>query len=108
MLSRGLPVTDVVITPYFYLVWNGVFYFLITRYEQAPNAAADNLTQFAKTHEITAREQEVLGLVVVGKKNQEIANELYISLSTVKTHLQNIFQKTYVENRTSLIHQAQK
>lgn len=53
-------------------------------------------------YNLTSREREILELVTRGFSNQEIADYLYISLCTVKTHLQNIFKKTGVANRTSL------
>lgn len=53
-------------------------------------------------YNLTSREREILELVTKGFSNQEIADYLYISLCTVKTHLQNIFKKTGVANRTSL------
>lgn len=51
---------------------------------------------------LTEREREVLALVLEGKTNKEIAEALFISIHTVKTHLQNIFKKMNVTNRTSL------
>lgn len=48
---------------------------------------------------LTAREKEILILISSGKSNAEIADELYISQSTVKTHIYNIFQKIKVPNR---------
>lgn len=44
-------------------------------------------------HNLTAREQEVLKLVAQAKTNKEIAEELYIAPSTVKSHLLSIFKK---------------
>lgn len=49
---------------------------------------------------LSAREVEVLRLVAAGKTNQEIADELVISFSTVTHHVSNIFNKTGVANRT--------
>jgi len=49
---------------------------------------------------LTAREYEVLKLVVDGKSNQEIANELNISEHTSKAHVCNIIQKLVVDDRT--------
>ena len=49
---------------------------------------------------LTDREVEVLGLVAVGKANKEIANELHISETTVKTHVSNILMKLGVPSRT--------
>jgi len=52
-------------------------------------------------HGLTAREQEVLGLVAAGKSNREIAAELILSEHTVARHLQNIFAKLGVSSRTA-------
>jgi DNA-binding NarL/FixJ family response regulator len=49
---------------------------------------------------LSEREAEVLRLLAVGKTNQQIANELFISLNTVSHHLRNIFAKTGAGNRT--------
>ena len=48
---------------------------------------------------LTAREREVLGLIVAGKDNSEIAAELVISQETVKTHVSAILEKLQVDNR---------
>ncbi len=49
---------------------------------------------------LTPRETEVLQQVALGKTNQEIASELIVSATTVKTHVQNILQKLNVSDRT--------
>jgi len=51
------------------------------------------------TEPLTERETEVLRLVVEGKSNQEIAQSLVISESTVKNHLRNILGKLHLQNR---------
>ena len=48
---------------------------------------------------LTPREIEILSLVAVGAKNEEIAEKLFISSNTVKTHIYNIFKKIDVPNR---------
>ncbi|HEY9576679.1 MAG TPA: response regulator transcription factor [Pseudobacillus sp.] len=53
--------------------------------------------------ELTEREKEVLLLIAQGKANQEIADELYISLKTVKTHVSNILSKLEVNDRTQAV-----
>lgn len=50
--------------------------------------------------DLTNREKEVLLLIAEGKSNQEIADELFITLKTVKTHVSNILSKLEVEDRT--------
>ena len=50
--------------------------------------------------DLTQRELEVLELIAQGKANQEIADELFITLKTVKTHVSNILAKLEVNDRT--------
>lgn len=50
--------------------------------------------------ELTNRENEILLLITQGMSNQEIADELFITLKTVKTHVSNILSKLEVEDRT--------
>ncbi|TCI26952.1 response regulator transcription factor [Exiguobacterium sp. SH5S4] len=52
---------------------------------------------------LTAREREILQLMAEGKANQVIADELYISLKTVKTHVSNILTKLDVYDRTQAV-----
>jgi NarL family two-component system response regulator LiaR len=53
--------------------------------------------------ELTEREQEVLELVVQGQSNQQIADALVISITTVKAHMSNILSKLQVSSRTEAI-----
>ena len=55
---------------------------------------------------LSKREMEILNLLAQGLSNQEIAEKLYVSLSTVKTHLQNLFEKLEVKRRTMAIEKA--
>lgn len=52
------------------------------------------------TNDLTQREQEILALIVDGKTNQEIAQELYIAPGTVRVHVHAILQKLDVRDRT--------
>ncbi|MGB3150255.1 MAG: LuxR C-terminal-related transcriptional regulator, partial [Maribacter sp.] len=52
---------------------------------------------------LSKQEKNVQSLILEGKSNKEIANELFISLSTVKTHITNIYGKLKVANRSELI-----
>jgi len=53
--------------------------------------------------QLTTRETEVLRLAAKGMRNKEIANELFLSLRTVKAHLTNIFNKMGIASRTEAI-----
>jgi two-component system nitrate/nitrite response regulator NarL len=55
-----------------------------------------------QSEELTEREIEVLRLVVRGASNPEIAEELCITVNTVKSHLKNILNKLRLENRTQV------
>jgi DNA-binding NarL/FixJ family response regulator len=78
----------------------------------APNITVRLLTAFADGHTgrpvaqpidpLTAREEEVLITVARGRTNAEIADELHISLSTVKTHLGSLLAKLGARNRVEI------
>ncbi|MEU6918337.1 response regulator transcription factor [Streptomyces olindensis] len=53
-------------------------------------------------HPLSERETDVVRLLAVGRTNQEICDELYLSLGTVKTHLANIKDKLNVRNRVEI------
>ncbi|WP_249871233.1 response regulator [Oceanobacillus saliphilus] len=53
--------------------------------------------------QLTVREGEILQLIAKGKSNQEIADELYIALKTVKVHVSNILGKLEVHDRTQAV-----
>jgi len=61
------------------------------------------LDHFSHTFDLTPREVEVLQLVAVGFSNQAIADKLFISLGTAKTHVHNIYQKIGVKSRVQLM-----
>ena len=56
---------------------------------------------------LSAREIEILQAVKTGASNRQIADQLFISLATVKTHLIHIYEKLGVDNRTAAVQQAQ-
>ncbi len=61
----------------------------------------------ALTVPLTSRELEVLRGIAAGWSNEEIAEQLQISLSTVKVHARNVFAKLEVHNRVSAVNRAQ-
>jgi DNA-binding NarL/FixJ family response regulator len=78
----------------------------------APNITARLLAAFADTDDggpapqprepLTSREEELLILVARGRTNHEIADELYLSISTVKSHLASLMRKLDARNRVEL------
>ena len=63
----------------------------------------DLLPDFAERHGLTAREQEILKMVLNGTDNTHIAQDLQLALGTVKTHVHNVFKKTGTTNRNELL-----
>ncbi|GGA20279.1 helix-turn-helix transcriptional regulator [Psychrobacillus lasiicapitis] len=61
-----------------------------------------------KEEHLTARERELIQLVKQGFSNKEISEILFISINTVKKHLQNLYQKLNVTNRTELCYRIFK
>jgi NarL family two-component system response regulator LiaR len=57
---------------------------------------------------ISKREYEVLQLMAVGMSNQEIADKLFVSIATVKTHSSNLFSKLDAKRRTQAIQRAKE
>lgn len=57
---------------------------------------------------ISKRELEVLELIASGKSNQEIADTLFVSVATVKTHTSNLLDKLDARRRTQAIENAKK
>ena len=58
--------------------------------------------------ELSKRELEILELMAQGHSNEEIAAKLFVSISTVKTHNQNLFFKLDVKRRTQAIEKAKR
>lgn len=52
---------------------------------------------------LTTRENEIYQLILLGRSNQKIGDELFISINTVKTHVAKILKKRAATNRIELI-----
>jgi len=65
-------------------------------------------TSLVSQLELSRRELEILSLLAQGHSNQEIAAKLFVSLSTVKTHNQNLFEKLEVKRRTQAVEKAKR
>lgn len=77
---------------------------VLSAYTHQPEPVRHNEPNLPKEkcreNSLSVRELEVLKLVVEGLSNQEIANKLFLSLETVKTHMRRIMDKLVVSDRT--------
>jgi len=62
----------------------------------------------ANERQLSRRETEILQLVITGISNKDIAEKLFISIHTVKTHLYNIYKTLKIRNRVEAVSWAQK
>lgn len=76
-------------------------------YIVSPSDFVLNEQEFIKLG-LSARELEVLQLMAIGKSNQEIADQLFLSLNTIKTHSRRLFEKMEVKRRTQAIELGKK
>ncbi len=67
------------------------------------NDTANRIEEVCEQFKLTPREKELIELIYAGKSNKEIADILFLSESTVKTHIYNIFRKMDVKNRVGVI-----
>jgi DNA-binding CsgD family transcriptional regulator len=64
--------------------------------------------QVIETLGLSQRELEVLTLMAAGASNQEIADRLFVSLNTIKTHTSRMFEKLDVKRRTQAVEKAKR
>jgi DNA-binding CsgD family transcriptional regulator len=74
---------------------------IIEREVAAPVTLSNN-------HDLSKRELEVLQLMAAGHSNAEIAEQLFVSLNTVKTHSSKIYEKLDVKRRTQAVEKAKQ
>ena len=76
---------------------------------KSQKAVQKDVSKLLKTSAlVSARELEVLQLILAGCTNREIALKLSVSESTIKTHLEKIYEKLNVNNRAQAILRAQE
>lgn len=72
-----------------------------------PNNFCINEAELKKLN-LSNREYEILQFLAKGLSNEEIAQKLFLSLSTIKTHNQNLYAKLEVKSRTQAIEKAKR
>ena len=72
-------------------------WFLFSRRKQQ----AKNISK--KKEQLTKQEEKILNLLLENKSNKEIADALFVSVSTVKTHINNLYKKLNVQSRNEVI-----
>lgn len=88
------------VIPGFYLLLNlGLIFSLRGKFWSEQT----HMETFIQMYSISPREEGVIELLILGDSYQNIADKLCISLSTVKTHISNIYQKTGASNKVELI-----
>lgn len=78
-----------------------VFLFVKRPKKESP-PDADQISESAIVDQLTAKENEVMELIQSDLTNKEIASQLFISESTVKTHINNIYRKTKLKSRAEI------
>ena len=74
---------------------------------QVINAFKDvKATAEEEEYNLSSREKEVLNLLAVGNNYQEIANDLFISVDTVRHHIRNIYKKLHVHSGSEAVAKA--
>lgn len=66
-----------------------------------------NIPELVRTSPLTQREWQVLGLIYSGFSNEQIAQELDVAGTTIKTHIRNLYQKLNIANRKEAIETAE-
>jgi DNA-binding CsgD family transcriptional regulator len=90
----------------YFSLWSLIVITVFLRYLSNPTALIEEgkvSDAFISAYKITKRETEVVELISLGLSNQQIADKMYVSLTTVRTHIYNIFQKTGATSRVHLL-----
>jgi DNA-binding CsgD family transcriptional regulator len=77
--------------------------FLTALYEMAPAEQKEAIDSFTIIDLLTERESEIAALLLKGRTYRMIANELFLSENTIKTHIKNIYSKFNIQSKPELI-----
>ncbi|MCK5059052.1 MAG: helix-turn-helix transcriptional regulator [Candidatus Aminicenantes bacterium] len=86
------------------LLWIKLFFLKYAQSMLSLIEGSTSLERLYKKYNISRREQDILRLIMDGKSNKEIEDELYISIHTVKNHIYSLYQKLGVKTRYQLVH----
>lgn len=75
---------------------------------EAASAPAQSRPLFGDDFQLTTREHEILNLLAMGYSNQKIADKLYVSVNTIKTHMSNLFDKLGARSRVEALARARE
>jgi ligand-binding sensor domain-containing protein/DNA-binding CsgD family transcriptional regulator len=118
--EEGLSIHIQVVSPFWKTAWfalilatftaSGILILLRARKRLKVALASDeqNLEGFLERYRLSPREQEILRLILSGDSNKDIEKKLFISGSTVRNHIHNIYQKLDVRSRLELINLIRK
>ena len=108
-ILRGMFPSGILLQPLMFFILN-TFSVLVLLYARKISVAAISSLSlgFIASYEITEREKQIIELLMKGMQNKEIALRLFLSPSTVRNHLSNIFEKTKVKTRVELVRLIEK
>ena len=102
-MIRPILETAFVMPSLFSVLKDNATYRILTRINLNYAAQKRPKEDLSHVNGLTLREQEIIRLIYKGLRNKEVAQQLNISVLTVKTHLRNIHSKLDVSNRTAMI-----
>lgn len=102
-----VPLALITVTSVLFACTVALFFALFQRCYELPAASQPSerelFERFAARHDLSARERDVLRLVLAEQSNSEIAAALFVSEATIKFHVRNLLRKTGCRNRLELL-----
>lgn len=96
---------NVILTPAFYILISIFTLYSFMKFDDSIQNEKYSISEiFQNKYSVSPREMEVMEMLLKGYKYNKIADELQIALSTVRTHVKNIYRKTEVNSRYELYH----
>ncbi len=89
-------------------IWLGYNLLKSSKSEKAQIIEVQIDHEMLKKLNLNEREYQVLELIAKGYSNQQMADQLFLALPTIKTHLSNLYTKMNVQSRTQAVHKARK